>query len=380
MKRIFLLLFATSLLISCKKDTIEEEEQQGATKQIDIAVVDNAVTGFMNKWAIPGGSIAIVKNGKLVYAKAYGQVGKNDNTPVTNNSLFRIASVSKPVTSVGILKLLEAGKLTLNSKVFGPNSILGADYTAAPQATHDITINQLLQHTVGSWGNTNNDPMFSRPELGHNEHIKWTLANYPAPVNKRGQHAYSNFGYSLLGRVIEKLSGKSYEQFIKDEVLKPSGISTMVVGGNKLADRKSGEVIYSGQGGWDPYNYNISRMDAHGGWIASATDLAKFMVRVDGFTNKPDILKPETIRIMTTRDVPSSYYAAGWGVNDANNWWHTGSLPGTAAEIIRSSSGYSWVLLFNSRSYAAGFDAALDNLFWPIVNSPSTPWQDIDQF
>jgi len=215
--------------------------------------------------------------------------------------------------------------------------------------------------------------------MNHSQLISWTLDNYNA-VTTRGIYSYSNFGYCILGRVIEKLSGKSYEQFIKDEVLTPCGISTMLMSGNTLADRKPNEVIYNGQNGDNPYLYNITRMDSHGGWLASATDLARFMVKVDGFPGKADILQPSTISLMTTRSVPSSNYACGWGVNSANHWWHTRSLPGTATEIIRSNSGFCWVVLCNSRNNSSGFSDALDGLIWPFINDTSTPWQDIDQF
>lgn len=374
------LLFAGLLLpvfFSCKKNS--GNENPPPTKQNDIVAIDNAVQSFMTTYSIPGVAIAIAKEGKLVYVKSYGKMSSSDNTTITNSSLFRIASVSKPITAVGIMKLLEAGKLTLDSKVFGSSGILGTDYPSAPAATHDITVRHLLHHTTNTWPNDGTDPMFKQPTYSHNQLINWTLANYNAGTT-RGVYKYSNFGYCLLGRIIEKLSGKSYEQYIKDEVLAPSGITKMTLGGSKLADRKPGEVIYTGQGGFDPYAYNVPRMDAHGGWIASATDLARFMVRVDGFNTKPDILQPSTITLMTTRSVPSSNYACGWGVNNANHWWHTGGIPGTATEIIRSASGFNWVILCNSRSVSANFDGAMDNLLWPFVNSTSTPWQDIDQF
>jgi len=119
-------------------------------------------------------------------------------------------------------------------------------------------------------------------------------------------------------------------------------------------------------------------MDSHGGWIASATDLLRFMIRVDGFSNKADILQPATIDIMTT--APASGYACGWSVNSLKNWWHTGSLPGTSTELIRSAGGFNWVLLTNSRSTNGNADTELDNLLWPIINNTNTPWQDIDQF
>lgn len=374
-------LLAVVSLVSCSKSKDDSDpDLVGPGTQVAIPAIDNAVTAFMTTYQIPGVSIAITKNGKLVYLKSYGKMSATDNTPVTDNSLYRIASVSKPITAVGIMKLLEANKLTLDSKIFGTGSILGNDYPTTQMANlTDITVRHLLHHTVGVWGNDANDPMFKNPAMNHEQLIKWTLDNYPATTG-RGTYRYSNFGYCLLGRIIEKLSGKTYEQFIKDEVLTPCGISNMSIAGNTLSDRKPNEVIYTGQSGYSPYSYNIPRMDSHGGWIASAKDLAKFMIRVDGFSNKPDILQPATITAMTTRSVPSSNYAAGWGVNNANHWWHTGSLPGTASEIIRANSGFSWVILCNSRSYSSSFDGALDGLLWPVVQNAGTPWQDIDQF
>ncbi len=380
MKKILLAGLFIPVLFSCKKSS---DGPDGPTPppptQNDIAAIDNSVQTFMNNYSIPGVSIAVTKNGKLVYVKSYGKMSASDNTPIKNNSLFRIASVSKPVTAVGIMKLVEANLLTLDSKVFGPGSILGSTFPSAPAGTHDITVRHLLHHTTNAWPNNGTDPMFQQPGMSHTQLINWTLANYNASVT-RGIYRYSNFGYCLLGRIIEKLSGKSYEQFIKDEVLTPSGVTKMTLGGNTLADRKTDEVIYTGQGGFDPYAYQVTRMDAHGGWIASATDLAKFMVRVDGFPSKPDILQPSTITLMTTPSVPSSNYASGWGVNANNNWWHTGGIPGTATEIIRSAGGFNWVVLCNSRSVSAGFDTALDNLLWPAISNANTPWQDIDQF
>lgn len=379
MKKLFLFLAAASLLSCSKKSDGGDPPAGGPETQKDIAGIDNAVAAFMNTYSIPGLSIAVAREGKLVYVKSYGKMSASDPTAITNNSLFRIASVSKPITAVGIMKLLEAGKLTMDSKIFGPTSILGADFPTAPTLTHTITIRNLLHHTTGVWGNNGNDPMFKQPTFNHSQLIKWTLENYPANTG-RGTFVYSNFGYCLLGRVIEKISGKTYEQFIQDEVLSPSGISGMKMGGSTLADRKTGEVLYNGQSGQNPYLYNIPRMDAHGGWLATATDLARFMIKVDGFSSKPDILSPSTITTMVTPSVPSSRYASGWGVNTANNWWHTGGLPGTATEIIRSSTGFNWVILCNSRSTNANFDTDLDNLLWPFVNNTATPWQNIDQF
>ena len=191
MKQLLYALLLLSGLISCKKDTGTEtpEPPPPPGTQQDIAAVDNAVKAFMTTYNIPGVSIAVVKEGKLVYVKSYGQVGKDDNTVLTNKHLFRIASVSKPITAVGIMKLLEAGKLTMKSKIFGTGSILGADFPNAPAGMHDITVEHLLHHTVGAWGNNANDPMFKQPQMNHKELINWTLATYPANTG-RGTYMY----------------------------------------------------------------------------------------------------------------------------------------------------------------------------------------------
>ncbi len=374
-------LVATLIITGCKKNTSDEGPgyPDPPTGQKDIAAVDNAVNNFMQKYSIPGVSIAVTRNDKLIYVKSYGKMSATDNTPIANNHLFRIASISKPVTAVGIMKLLEANKLTMDSKIFGAGSILENDFPSSKlSSVSDLTVRHLLHHTSNLWPNDGNDPMFRQQNMNHKQLISWTLDNYNGNT-ARGVYKYSNFGYCLLGRVIEKLSGKSYEQFIKDEVLKPAGITGMQIGGSTLGERKSNEVVYTGQGGADPYIYNIQRMDSHGGWLATATDLARFISRVNGLPGKPDILQPATISTMTTRSVPSSNYASGWGVNDANHWWHTGGLPGTATEIIRAANGFGWVILCNSRNNGSTFSNDLDGLLWPFVND-NTPWQDIDQF
>jgi hypothetical protein len=129
-----------------------------------------------------------------------------------------------------------------------------------------------------------------------------------------------------------------------------------------------------------PYGgFNLEAMDSHGGLVASAPALLKLLVAVDGFSTKPDILNASTIQLMTT---PSAFmnYACGWAVNDAGNWWHNGDLPGTTTEIVRAGNGLSWVFLFNTRpSDIGGFDSAVDNLGWTIVNSVSA-WPADDQF
>lgn len=314
-------------------------------------------------------AIAITHHGKLICSKGYGYADTTHHIPVTPNSLFRIASVSKSLTAVAILKLVEAGKLSLDTTVFGTRGLLGTTYGHLPYSREleAITVRELLQHTAGGWGNNSADPMFSNPEMSADELISWTIDHQPLEHPPGSIYAYSNFGYCILGRVVEKLSGQSYEQFVQQTILAPCGIKSAQVGGNTLTDKRSNEVVYYGQHNEQPYIYNIARMDAHGGWIASANDLAKFLLHIDGFPQPADILTPASITALTTGSSANSGYALGLAVNPYHNWWHSGSLPGTGAEIIRSQKGFNWVMLCNTRTDGAFFND-LDGLLWKAVN------------
>ncbi len=376
----FVILSGLAVFAGCSKD--DDIDGPNTKNQVDIPQVDDAVNQFMTNYGVPGLSVAITKGEKLVYAKSYGMADQSSNNKVTNTSLFRLASVSKVITALAILKLEENGKLSLTDKIFGSSGILGTKYGTPPYGPNitDITISQLLHHTSGGWGNSANDPMFKDVSISQDDLISWTLDNLPLSHTPGTHYDYSNFGYCLLGRVIEKLSGQSYEQYVKKNVLEPAGVTGMQIAGNTEAERKTNEVVYYGQAGENPYIYNITRMDAHGGWISTATDMARLLVRFDGFNNKPDILSSSSINTLTMPTAASQDYACGIAVNSSNNWWHTGSLPGTATEFVRASNGFCWVILCNTRNNAGSFTTALDQLIWIAVNDNTTEWQDIDEF
>ena len=118
-------------------------------------------------------------------------------------------------------------------------------------------------------------------------------------------------------------------------------------------------------------------MDSHGGWIATPIDLVRFLVRVDKFTPKPDILKDPTLTTMFTAPAVSTWYAKGWSVNTANNYWHGGSLPGEQSVMVRTSGGYCWAFIVNARSNNIG--GAMDKLMWDI-NGAIKKWPSFDLF
>jgi CubicO group peptidase (beta-lactamase class C family) len=370
--------------------------------------INRYVTTFMTKHGVPGMSLAIAYKGQLVFRKGYGFADASTNEPVTIDHLFRIASLSKPITSAAVFKLhqerrvLENGRqvsaLGLDEKVFGPGGVLGTKYgTPKDPDINQITVQHLLEHTSG-WSNTPRDIMIDPDPamiaaglnwkaMTKDDLIKWMVANRKLAHKPGDTYEYLNFGYLVLGRVIEARSGMSYADYVRQEVLAPCGISDMHIAGDTLAERRPNEVHYY-ESSWDPYSILVSRMDAHGGWIASPTDYLRFLVRVDGFPTPPDILTSASIDTMVTPNtatdsagppLPSTVkYAKGWyvgvGDNNRDNYWHPGELPGTIALCLRTTDEYCFVVLANSHYYTTHPTVTtsdvddIDRLFWQIKN------------
>ncbi len=390
----------------------------------DTAKIQAAIDSFMAKFKVPGLSFAITQGGRLVYAKGFGVARKRNYFDVLLRrppekvdvwTRFRIASVTKPITSAAIFTLVEKRQLSLNDTVFGPSGIFGNDFgfsslTSAqmPGVLMSITVQNLLEHTTGGWPNDVQDPMFVQPTLGKSQLIEWVLRNRPLDHSPGTVFSYSNFGYCLLGRVIEKVTGQPYSDYVEASILRPCGVGTMEIGGDTLADRRPGEAVYYGQpyyvtysiGGSiiglkqedDPYAIPLARMDSHGGWIGSAVDLVRFAVHVDGFPAPPDILSSASLSTMSTPtnarriDGSAANYGKGWSLfqnTTQNNWFHTGSLPGSLSLLVRSSNGFCWAALMNTRQAGDTMLNELDqNTLWPIFDGPTSvkSWPSHDLF
>lgn len=336
------------------------------------AAMAELANGYLAEFGAPGVSVAIAHHGRIVYAEGFGLANPATGEKVTPQHLFRIASVSKPITSVAVFSLIEQGRLKLGDKVFGPNGILRNDYgRPADQRVEDITVEHLLTHNGGGWPNKGRDPMFLQPQLDQRRLIAWTLANVPLDHPPGTAHAYSNFGYCLLGRVVEKLSGQNYAGYVRDKLLARCGVTQMRIGAGPFTERARNEVVYVAQGG-DPYRVKVARADSCGGWIASPSDLVNFVSHVDGLPDAPGLLRPETVRTMTTPSPLSPRYAKGWIIND-RGWWHNGSLPGTSAVMVRGPNGLAWAALANTRRRDPPSVAGLNRMAAQLVAVKNWP-------
>lgn len=377
---------------------------------------DNLINNFLTTYGIPAATVAMAKDGRIVYMRAFGNSNIANTIPTQPYNLFRIASLSKPITSIACMKLMQHGRLAMNAKAFGTGGILqNHPVLSAANITdtriYDITVQQLLEHAAG-WNrdiNCNPSPTTPYPYyFAGCDPIAFPLrvtmlTGTPNPVTEEAlltfmlekgldftpgtAYSYSNMGYLVLGEIIEQITGLSYEQYIKDSVLAPLGIFDMHIGKNLLADKQEREGEYVGNGytnlsvygtgqsvPWEYGGFSVEAMDAHGGWIASSRDMLKLLTAVDGFSTKPDILNANTVTTMVTPSANSQYYAKGWQVNQFNNWWHTGALDGTASIWVRSAGGYAWIIILNKRNItnSNNFWAALDNLGWNCISATST--------
>jgi CubicO group peptidase (beta-lactamase class C family) len=367
-------------------------------------VCENTINSFLHKWTITGASVAIARNGRLIYAKGFGFADTARGVEIQPYSKFRIASISKLVTATAIMKLNEAGKLSVNDKVFGPGGILNDSCYCHPKdkRVFDITIAHLLSHE-GGWSQHWGDQMFM-PQVVAGQMktslpvdvktiIRFALGKrlYFTPGTGR---SYSNLGYSILGLVVEKISGIPYTEYCRKEIFEPLGIYDMVPAKNLPDEKAPFEVTYYepagmpkrpsiyGTGEMVPVTYggnDIETLGGAGAWLSTAPDLMRLLLAVDGFNYNEDLLSDQSIRFMT--DSNNRFAPVGWKTTLINgNWIRTGSFSGTAGMIKRQPDGISWVVLMNSSTWNGPEIHSYINRMMSNVIAQIQEWPDRDLF
>src|ERR1039458_4165670 len=390
---------------------------QTGTSVPALAVYDLFMNTIMAKYNIPGGAIALTQNGRLIFARGYGYADQGNQIQVQPDSRFRIASLSKTITAVTIMHLVEQRKLSLSQPAFALLPDLQAPaWATVDQRIPEITVQELLEHSGGwddSSSGSNFDPMYNSPIIvqalgcsapASTENTIRYMLGQPLQFDPGTNYAYSNFGYSVLGRIIERVTGMSYEEYVRTQVLAPMGISQMRIGQSLPQGQLPGEVKYYGAGAptsvfpdvaspvSPPYgSWSLEGQDAEGGWVASAIDYAKFLNAMEGRRGNA-LLTPASIAAMTARptipywaDAPF-WYGFGLDVEPAEggiNWWHNGSDPGTTTHENRTYDGFDWIVFFNTRPVSAtdqttlgdDIQGGLWNAYYQVASWPSN-----DQF
>lgn len=382
----------------------------------ELTAFDNAMHTIMTDHGMTAGQLAVTWQGRLVLAHGYTLNPGPGDVTVQPSSLMRIASLSKQITSILVNRLIEDGQLsptdTLNEFV---------DLTPLEGQTMDsrmpnITVRNLLEHTAGFRNFGIRDPMFADPQIADavgtglpisQADVILAMNGVPLGSDPGTQSVYSNYGYLLLGRIIEAASGMSYEAYARS-VFEPIGVWKMRLGRSELANRAPGEVHYfsgwtnptvmNNSGATVPYEYggfNLENMDSHGGWIASAVEMVRIASNLDNPAAADAVLNQTSVNRMFS--LPTSYpppynpgnvyYAQGWQVIDFGsahfNTWHGGSLPGTSSYIVRTWQGWDYVVNLNRRDETGqiGIQGVIDNAMWNVRGQiADSEWPTHDLF
>lgn len=289
--------------------------------------LDRALLEFRESIGCQAVTVAVARDGKLLYSRGYGWQDANKKQSTKPDALMRIASISKAITNAATRKLIREGKLTLDTRAFDLLKL-----TPPPGAKPDprlgkVTVAHLLEHK-GGWDHKRDaDPMFESRKAEQALQLKRPaqpgdvvryMLGRPLQFDPGEREAYSNFGYCVLGRVIEKASGKPYLTYVQQELCKPLGIAAIKPARTATKDRDPKEVWYPGG------DLVMEVMDAHGGLIASAPALCTYL---------------------------ENYWLGGEPrkVGEQQEWTYFGSLPGTTAMARQRPDGYNLAVLCNGR-------------------------------
>jgi len=372
---------------------------------------DNMMTSFVRTHRIPGATLAVVRNGKIVYARGFGYADAKTRRAMKPDSLFRIASLSKPITSAAIMKLVDDKKLNLDDRAVDILNLKPREGGKIDPKLKKVTVRHLLLHN-GGWDRAKSgDPMFRAVKTARafglappasGKLVSRFMLTEPLDFEPGAKYAYSNLGYCLLGRIIEAKTNLSYEQYVRKELLAKIGVTQMRIGRSLKSKRAAGEVTYHTRNKdkgpcvfppnvgrpvpWQYGGFHLEAMDAHGGWIASAIDLVRFAREFD---------KPLASRMLSKKSITATfarpkmrkepaYYGLGWSVRPVGkkgkaNTWHTGGLPGTSTLLVRRHDGLNWAVLFNMDATVKG--KYLADEIDPLVHRAADAvkvWPDID--
>ena len=320
------------------------------------AAVDTFVQTMMKEGEIPGLSLAVMENGKLVYSKAYGYANLSNASPVTPDHKFQIGSITKSFAAVAVMLLVEEGKIKLDDPI-------GAYIGPAPASWTPITVRHLLNHTSG---------MTEDPDSAGMRHLRDRFPDTDAqflelvktiPLLKAPGEAfsYSNTGFNILGIIIEKASGKPYGQFLQERVFGPLKMDATRVmhRDDSLAALATGYIKTGTAIVADP----VDRASRHylgraaSGIESTALDLAKFDAALHDGVLPTSASKTEMwsnsaeVTPATAAGDSSVYYGLGWWLSTVDGYrkvYHSGGMPAYSTDFIRyPREGVSVIVLTN---------------------------------
>ena len=358
--------------------------------------VDREIFKFMNDFNVPGVSLSIMKGTKVVYSSGYGFAVAENGTRCTPDHLFRMASISKQFCTFCIMMLKEQGRLSLDQPVFGDKGILKGIYKSLTAYHEGITVRHLLSHSSGICKGLS-DPAFT------SSYRFFAGTSSPVPTDTLIQRTidarqfpyddgtmvwspgmgynYSNVGFCILHRIVEVISGKDYESYLKEDVLERMGVTDTHIGGYQN-ERRPNECVFYSQGDANGYANPLRELAGAAGIITSTSQLMKILTCIDGDDTVPDIFSFETLQEMYSPyrysgsgTYGSGYhrYGLGWRMNHSRLFegahYHGGNIAGTATLwVAGTNSGMSGAFVCNSRAYNSNSTGDIDDNLFVILN------------
>jgi CubicO group peptidase (beta-lactamase class C family) len=302
--------------------------------------VDDFISSEMKKRNIPGVALAVVRDGKVVKVKGYGVGNVETSAPVTTETVFKIGSISKPIIAMGVMLLVEDGKIALDDKI-------SKYLEGTPETWKDITVRHLLSHTSGI---IREAPGFNPMRIQPDADVIKTAYQAPLVFAPGEKYQYCNVGYFALAEIIRKVSGKPWSEFLSERILKPLGM-------NSTRTTTFDEIIPNRANGYSFTNNKLTNSEVYlalrpsGAFLSTITDMIKLEEALNGKT----FLKPETRRTMWTpykfNDGKDSNYGLGWTIDQFNGRkriGHGGSLNGFRSNLARFvDDGLTIIVLTN---------------------------------
>ena len=350
---------------------------------------DDLMREIIRVQGVPGGSLSLAKDGRLVYARGFGLASVEGPIPVRPTTMFGLASVSKSITAIAILKLFDQGRLGLEDRAY---SIL-RDITPLPgdhidPRTREITVRQLLNHSSGYTQQPDKAEVsrrlgIPRPKLREDDVIKAFLG-HRLGFDPGTKQVYSNFGFVLLGAIVERLLGMAYGPAVHRLVFRPMGIFRPRLG-HGGPERPDTARPYGPAGKQLP-PIDIPGAPA-GGWIASTVDLVRFLAAINGF------LSPNAMREMLRPPEPplkprsnGTWFGLGWdGVRESRqgpSYSKNGGMAGVRSVIGHLPGNVDWAVAFNGGRDIPGqmgVDAQALQLITKEIRQ-TVDWPNVDHF
>ncbi len=329
---------------------------------------DKAVLSLMKRHGIPGASLAIAKDGKLVYAKGFGWADLRAGFAVDPETMFALGSLSKPITAMAIMLLVEQEKLRLDDYVFEILKHIRppGGFGQSDPRWKKVTVRQLLNHSGGWDRQKSGDPI--NWEAGIARALK-----VPVPISDTqfisfmltqkvdfepgSQMSYSNIGYILLGEIIEKVGGEPYETFVRKNILKRAGVVRTATNSLDRSYQTNEAHRYLSGASTELPPMGLPFVAAAGGWRLSSVDMVRILTAYDGSRGAP-LLKNKTYQQMLAPPPPpikpkknGAYNGLGWPLvairKEGSTYIHDGLFHGVRTFAKRSEKGINWALFFN---------------------------------